>query len=92
MAVDDVNNSSRLMAGGKYLLHLIINDDKCQADLAMYRFIDMLKKSSFSSTVGILGPACSNSVRPIVGISQLFKTVVVTYRAMGVVTDQDKDK
>ena len=92
MAVDDVNNSSRLMAGGKYQLHLIINDDKCQADLAMYRFIDMLKKSSFSSTVGILGPACSNSVRPIVGISQLFKTVVVTYRAMGVVTDQDRDK
>ena len=92
MAVDDVNNSSRLMIGGKYQLHLIINDDKCQADLAMYRFIDILKKSSFYSTVGILGPACSNSVRPIVGISQLFKTVVVTYRAMGVVTDQDKDK
>jgi hypothetical protein len=69
MAVEDANNRTSL-AGGKYALHLIINDDKCQANLAMYRFIDILKKSSFSSTVGILGPACSNTVSIIMTLSR----------------------
>ena len=41
------------------------------------------KVSSFNSMVGILGPACSDTVEPIAGVSRFFKTVVITYSAEG---------
>ena len=34
----------------------------------------------FRSTIGILGPACSDTVEPIAGVSKHFKTVVISYR------------
>ena len=46
MAVEDVNRNKSLLGGGKYSLHLIINDDKCQADLAMYRWDGVVKAAS----------------------------------------------
>lgn len=35
----------------------------------------------FRSTIGILGPACSDTVEPIAGVSKHFKTVVISYRS-----------
>ena len=43
--------------------------------------------SSFQSTVGILGPACTDTVEPIAGVSTHFRTVVVTYSAEGSITE-----
>ena len=36
------------------------------------------------------GPACSDTVEPIAGVSKHFRTVVITYSAEGSITDNDK--
>ena len=57
MAVDDINsNRSQILTS--HLLKLDINDGKCEADVVMKRFIDIIKTKDahrFRSTVGMLG-------------------------------------
>ena len=81
MAVDDVNSNTSMLAN--YELSLDIKDGKCEPDVVMKMFIDIIRTkalSRFSSTVGVLGPACSNTVEAIAGVSKHYRTVVVTYR------------
>ena len=56
MAVEDVNHNSDILTN--HNLVLSINDGKCEADVVMKRFIDIIKTkdtSRFRSTVGMLG-------------------------------------
>ena len=56
MAVEDVNHNSDILANHNLVLG--INDGKCEADVVMKRFIDIIKTkdtSRFRSTVGMLG-------------------------------------
>ena len=81
MAVDDVNFNTSMLTN--YELSLDIKDGKCEPDVVMKMFIDIIRTkalSRFSSTVGVLGPACSNTVEAIAGVSKHYRTVVVTYR------------
>ena len=58
MAVEDVNLNSGVLSSHKLVLS--INDGKCEADVVMKRFIDIIKTkdtSRFRSTVGMLGDA-----------------------------------
>ena len=76
MAVEDVNADNSILS--KYKLVLSINDGKCEADVVMKRFIDIIKtkdNTRFRSTVGMLGPACSDTVEPIAGVSKHFRSV-----------------
>ena len=59
MAVEDVNSDNTTLSN--YKLVLSINDGKCEADVVMKKFIDIIKtkdNTRFRSTVGMLGPAC----------------------------------
>ena len=56
MAVDDVNLNSDILSNHKLVMS--VNDGKCEADVVMKRFIDIIKTkdtSRFRSTVGMLG-------------------------------------
>ena len=56
MAVDDINANNSLLTN--YDLSLDIKDGKCEPDVVMKMFIDIIRtkaKSRFSSTVGVLG-------------------------------------
>ena len=56
MAVEDVNLSSDILSNHKLVMS--VNDGKCEADVVMKRFIDIIKTkdtSRFRSTVGMLG-------------------------------------
>ena len=57
MAIDDINsNKSKILTD--HQLKLDINDGKCEADVVMKRFIDIIKTKDshrFRSTVGMLG-------------------------------------
>ena len=93
MAVDDVNNNKTMLTD--YELSLDIKDGKCEPDVVMKKFIDFIKTkeiSRFSSTVGVLGPACSNTVEAIAGVSKHYRTVVVTYSAKGSVSSGEEEK
>ena len=56
MAVRDVNLNTDILSSHKLVMS--INDGKCEADVVMKRFIDIIKTkdtSRFRSTVGMLG-------------------------------------
>ena len=91
MAVEDVNADESILS--KYKLVLSINDGKCEADVVMKRFIDIIKtkdNTRFRSTVGMLGPACSDTVEPIAGVSKHFRTVVISYSAEGSISSDNR--
>ena len=57
MAVDDINTNKTMLTN--YDLSLDIKDGKCEPDVVMKMFIDIIRTkaiSRFSSTVGVLGP------------------------------------
>lgn len=85
-AQKDVNSNSTILAN--YDLQLIIYDGQCTADVVMKRFIDIITHHEFKSKiVGILGPACSDTIQPIAGVSKHFRSVVITYSAEGSIKD-----
>ena len=91
MAVDDVNRNKSMLTN--YELSLDIKDGKCEPDVVMKKFIDFIKTkeiSRFSSTVGVLGPACSNTVEAIAGVSKHFRTVVISYSAEGSISSDNR--
>ena len=56
MAVRDVNLNTNILSSHKLVMS--INDGKCEADVVMKKFIDIIKTkdtSRFRSTVGMLG-------------------------------------
>merc|ERR1719308_747695 len=91
MAVEDVNHNSNILNSHKLVMS--INDGMCEADVVMKRFIDIIKTndaSKFRSTVGMLGPACSDTVEPIAGVSKHFRTVVISYSAEGSISSDNR--
>jgi hypothetical protein len=107
MAVRDVNLNTNILSSHKLVMS--INDGKCEADVVMKRFIDIIKTkdtSRFRSTVGmlgttvlfltmhisfLLGPACSDTVEPIAGVSKHFRTVVISYSAEGSISSDNSN-
>ena len=56
MAVEDVNRNPDVLSSFKLVMS--VNDGRCEADVVMKRFIDIIKTkdaSRFRSTVGMLG-------------------------------------
>merc|ERR1719219_2343266 len=91
IAVKDVNKNKDVLPN--HQLSLDINDGQCEADVVMKRFIDIIKTndaSKFRSTVGMLGPACSDTVEPIAGVSKHFRTVVISYSAEGSISSDNR--
>jgi len=92
MAVADVNLNPSILNSHKLVMS--INDGMCEADVVMKRFIDIIKTkdtSRFRSTVGMLGPACSDTVEPIAGVSKHFRTVVISYSAEGSISSDNSN-
>ncbi|XP_046448251.1 receptor-type guanylate cyclase gcy-5-like [Daphnia pulex] len=81
MAVDAINRNGTILRD--YELKLLVADGQCSADMVMKSFIDYLRFKSFNRMVGILGPACSDTVEPVAGVSKRFKTIAISYSAQG---------
>ncbi|XP_024935475.1 uncharacterized protein LOC107275141 isoform X2 [Cephus cinctus] len=74
-----------------YNLMLHAKDGQCKTDMVMKSYIDYLVNVDYEKLVGILGPACSETVEPLVGVSKLYKTVIISYGAEGsTFTDRTK--
>lgn len=81
MAQDAINNNSTILAD--YNLKLLVNDGKCRADMVMKAFIDYIFNNEYQNLIGVLGPACSETVEPLAGVSQHYSTIVMSYSAEG---------
>lgn len=79
MARDSINVNKTILRD--YTLNLLANDGQCKSDMVMKSFIDYIVH--YEKLIGVLGPACSETVEPLVGISKHYKTVVISYSAEG---------
>ncbi|XP_037084864.1 uncharacterized protein LOC119105504 [Pollicipes pollicipes] len=82
MAIRAINSNTSILQD--YKLTLMSSDGQCSSDMVMKSFINYLRMPSFAQMVGILGPACSNTLEPIAGVSRHFRVLVISYSAEGV--------
>ncbi|XP_043673459.1 uncharacterized protein LOC122631609 isoform X2 [Vespula pensylvanica] len=81
MAKDAINVNNSLLRD--YNLTLLASDGQCKSDMVMKSFIDYIVHNFYEKLVGVLGPACSETVEPLVGVSNHYKTVIISYSAEG---------
>uniref|UniRef100_A0A1B6EJJ0 Gamma-aminobutyric acid type B receptor subunit 2 n=1 Tax=Cuerna arida TaxID=1464854 RepID=A0A1B6EJJ0_9HEMI len=81
LAQDAVNNNKSILRG--YRLVLQADDGRCEADAVLKVFIDLILDEYYKNLVGILGPACSNALEPLAGVSNHYNTIVISYSAEG---------
>ncbi|CAL1269766.1 unnamed protein product [Larinioides sclopetarius] len=81
MAAKAVNDNETLLAN--YNLTILVQDGHCAADEVMKSFINYVTNATYHTMVGILGPACSDTVEPIAGVAKHFNTIILSYSAEG---------
>lgn len=81
MAKEAINDNNTVLRD--YNLELLAHDGQCKSDMVMKSFIDYIVHNYYEKLVGILGPACSETVEPLVGVSKHYKTVIISYSAEG---------
>ncbi|VEN45528.1 unnamed protein product, partial [Callosobruchus maculatus] len=81
-AVMAVNRNKTILQD--YQLSLLVTDGRCSPDLVMKNFIDFIVLSDYyTKLAGVLGPACSETVEPIAGVSKHYHVLVISYSAEG---------
>ncbi|XP_037902536.1 atrial natriuretic peptide receptor 2-like isoform X2 [Hermetia illucens] len=80
-AVEAVNANSTILPNVK--LRIRISDGQCRSDIVMKYFIHYFNLLTENPFLGVLGPACSETVEPIAGISKHVRMPVVSYSAEG---------
>lgn len=81
MAKEAINVNNTILRD--YNFTLLVNDGQCKSDMVMRSFINYIVHNQYEKLVGVLGPACSETVEPLVGVSKHYKTVVISYSAEG---------
>lgn len=83
MAIDEINKNPSIL--NNYSIKLVIHTGECKPDMVLKSFIDIVAAGDqqFKQTIGILGPACSETVEPLIGVSKHFYTPVISYAAEG---------
>lgn len=81
MAREAINNDTSILYD--YEMDLSASDGKCSADMVLKCFIDYIHEKKYKNLIGLLGPACSETVEPLAGISTHYSTTVISYSAEG---------
>uniref|UniRef100_A0A1L8DJ23 Putative venus kinase receptor n=1 Tax=Nyssomyia neivai TaxID=330878 RepID=A0A1L8DJ23_9DIPT len=80
LAADDVNAIQDILPNHRLVVQR--QDGQCRTDAVMKAFINYYMR--WEKVIGILGPACSETVEPIAGVSKHFRMSVISYAAEGV--------
>lgn len=93
MATDRVNNNSEILQD--YDIKLMVQNGGCKSEYVLASFIHYVRSETGSppleQMIGILGPACSDTVEPLAGVAKHFFTVVLSYSAEGAIFN-DREK
>ncbi|XP_030749572.1 atrial natriuretic peptide receptor 2-like isoform X2 [Sitophilus oryzae] len=82
MAVSAINRDKTILAD--YKMELLITNGMCRADNVMKNFIDFIIDTNYyTNLVGVLGPACSDTVEPLAGVSKYYHIMAISYSAEG---------
>uniref|UniRef100_A0A182PFP9 receptor protein-tyrosine kinase n=1 Tax=Anopheles epiroticus TaxID=199890 RepID=A0A182PFP9_9DIPT len=79
LAQQHINANSSILPN--YDLTVQQSNGQCRADTVMKSFISYYIQQT--RMIGILGPACSETVEPIAGVSKHFRIAVISYAAEG---------
>nr|XP_043066492.1 retinal guanylyl cyclase 2-like isoform X2 [Drosophila bipectinata] len=79
LAAMAINNNQSILPG--YNLKILASNGQCQANMVLKSFIHYYTRPNL---LGILGPACSETVEPIVGIGKHMNMIVMSYSAESV--------
>ncbi|XP_022222017.1 uncharacterized protein LOC111073816 isoform X2 [Drosophila obscura] len=77
-AASAINKDQTILPG--YHLEILVNDGQCKSDMVMKSFIHYY---NVPNMLGVLGPACSETVEPIAGISKHMNMMIMSYSAEG---------
>ncbi|KAK7078148.1 hypothetical protein SK128_007038 [Halocaridina rubra] len=94
MAISRINTNTNILHD--YEILLMVQAGRCKSEDVMASFINYItlasnsSKYSFEKMIGILGPACSDTVEPLVGVANRFETVVLSYSAEGAIFDEQE--
>lgn len=80
MASTAINKNNSVLPD--YNLDLLAHDGQCQSDMVMKSFIEYVLHS-YNTLIGILGPACSDTVEPLIGVAKQYHTMMISYSAEG---------
>ncbi|XP_055710801.1 receptor-type guanylate cyclase Gyc76C-like isoform X2 [Phlebotomus papatasi] len=80
LAADDINRMKDILPNHRLIVQR--QDGQCRTDAVMKAFINYYMR--WERVIGILGPACSETVEPIAGVSKHFRMGVISYSAEGV--------
>ena len=81
MAKESINRNDTVLRN--FNLKMLASDGQCKSDMVMRSFIDYIVHNQYDKLIGVLGPACSETVEPLVGVSKHYKTVIISYSAEG---------
>ena len=82
MAKEVINKNATILPD--YNLNILLSDGQCRADKVMKAFIDyVVDENYYEKLVGVLGPACSDTVEPLAGVSKFYRTIIMSYSAEG---------
>ncbi|XP_021702675.1 uncharacterized protein LOC5572795 [Aedes aegypti] len=79
MAQQAINSNVTILPNHKLII--LKSDGQCRADKVMKNFINYYIMQE--RMIGVLGPACSDTVEPIAGVSKHFRMAVISYSAEG---------
>lgn len=81
MAQDAINQNDTILKD--FNLKLLVSNGQCQTDMVLKTFIDYIFHNEYPELVGILGPACSETLEPLAGVSKHYSTIIISYSAEG---------
>ncbi|XP_033330257.2 uncharacterized protein LOC117222594 [Megalopta genalis] len=81
MAKDAINVNRTVLAN--YNMSVMAKNGQCKSDVVLKSFVDFVITKEFDKMIGVLGPACSETVEPLVGVSKHYHKVVISYSAEG---------
>ncbi|KAK8378937.1 hypothetical protein O3P69_009579 [Scylla paramamosain] len=92
LAYKRINNNSDILRD--YEIKVINLNGGCRRETVLTAFMHHIRKESadvdFAQMIGILGPACSDTLETLVGVAETFKTVVMSYSAEGAIFNYSK--
>lgn len=89
MAVEAINSNSSILQNYKVLIKA--HNGNCSVDTVLTSFIDYIKFDKFNHLVGVLGPACTETVEPLAAVSKHYNSLIISFSAEGAdYSDRDK--
>lgn len=93
LAYKNVNKNDKVLHDFKIVV--LNQNGGCKSEDVLTAFIRYIRKDSshltFEQMIGVLGPACSETVEPLAGVAKTFNTVVLSYSAEGAIfSDHEK--